>query len=167
MWQVLFAVVPLILCSCAMHASQIGRLQERGFHQVTVRRLGDQQENPHYMLWVKERANGVQKVQLCLVPRVPVEQYHWRVTVSVDGTARWSYDNLKYGRGRNNLPVDCVTSGPLPGSRLSYETSFQYKPHGWSVTEEPQTLRDAPLTPDFRPRHPLNRGRGISGIASG
>ena len=147
MRQAVFACAALILCSCAMHASEVGRLQEMGFRQITIRRTEDQKENPNYSLWVKDQASGVRKIQLCLVPRVPVAEYTWRVTVSVDGTARWSFSNTMYGRGRNNLPVDCATSAPLPGGRLSYGTWFQYKPHGASVAEEPKTTRDAPSTP--------------------
>jgi hypothetical protein len=157
MRHLVYTCASLILCGCTMHASEVGRLQEMGFHQSPRKRLADRKEDPHYMLWVKEPATGARKVQLCVEPQVPVEHYHWRVTVLVDGAARWSYDNLIYGRGNNHLPVDCVASAPLPTGHLTYETSFQYKPYGGSVLEPtPQrAAAPAPLaTPSSPPAKP-------------
>lgn len=48
MRHVVYACASLILCGCAMHASEVGRLQEMGFRQITVKRSEDQKENPNY-----------------------------------------------------------------------------------------------------------------------
>lgn len=153
MRHILIGVACSIICGCAMQGVNVETLQQRGLRQITMRPPGDQKENPNYTLWVRELANGVQR-EICLAPRVSVQEYIWGVTVSVDGVQRWSSNNTVYGSSDNRTPVDCVTSGPLPVGQVNYESRFQYKAHKSSMREEPKTIHQAPPTPLATPASP-------------
>ena len=144
-----------LLSSCVPSAIDVSGLETEGYRKIIIRGLENQQENTNYALWVKSIDSAQRQLRICVVPNVPVDQYHWTVTVLVDGVETWRHDNLVYGYAHVRRPIDCVTSRPLPKGQLLYRSSFQYTPPSGEDRPAAPTPTPPPPTPPAAQPQPL------------
>ena len=123
-------LVMVFLVGCAGMATDVDSLRAKGYDPIKgyfITATGERREQSMAEMWVRENRGSGRTVSLCMVPKVMVGGYNWRVVVYVDNKETWSYQSgALSGNPSMRHATDCTESAPLPEGRLDYQTWYSY-----------------------------------------